>query len=441
MHDQLNVSGTAALDGALAVRQMGTGVPDVGERILVVQSGAGRIGTFNALVDPFVGNYAIHLETYYDDYNAYLDVIQDPYASFARTHNQRSVANWLDGFSGDPSVDHLVDVLNNIPGSQLPTVLDLIGPEEYGLLIDQGVGAANVFAGNLVQRMGQLRRGGVGGLSQNVLLFDPNRSLAENAQPSSMTTLSDASGSKTPVPTLAPPQGWGIFLMGNAQLIDIGDTHEAAGGDIQTGGITLGADAQVRNNLLMGVAFDYVNSEIDYSAAGKADVQGGKGSVFATWFDDSFHLDAALGGGFNTYDVRRAALDGNATGDTRGWEVDGMLGGGYDRQMGNFTLSPGASLYYTTIRIDGFTEDGSLAPLKIDSLDGSSLLSRLGTSLAYHGKIGSTPVKPEVGMYTGSMSSWTSSTAPTRVSRAVRAARSPSTMRRSAATAWQSRPA
>ena len=121
-------------------------------------------------------------------------------------------------------------------------------------------------------------------------------------------TASDASGSKTPVPTLAPPQGWGFFAMGNAQVIDIDDVLNAPGGEIKTAGITLGADAQIAHNLVMGVAFDYVNSDIDFDYNGSATVEGAKGSIFATWFNGKYYLDGAIGGGVNSYDTKRATL-------------------------------------------------------------------------------------------------------------------------------------
>ena len=187
--------------------------------------------------------------------------------------------------------------------------------------------------------------------------------------------------------------------MGNAQVIDIDDTFDAQGGEIQTSGITLGADAQVRNNLLMGVAFDYVDSDIDWNSGGNASVQGGKGSIFGTWFNGKYHVDGMIGGGFNSYDTKRLSIDGYATGSTDGYDVEALLGGGCDHQLGQFTLSPGASLFYTRVSIAGFTETGSLAPLAIDTIDGNSLLGRLGANLTYNTKIGDVLLKPTIGVF------------------------------------------
>jgi hypothetical protein len=74
-------------------------------------------------------------------------------------------------------------------------------------------------------------------------------------------------------------------------------------------------------------------------------------------------VDAAVGAGYNDYDkINRGGLGGvtalgpiigKTSGDTTGDEIDGMLGVGYDIKMDKFTLTPMASVYYTTADDDG----------------------------------------------------------------------------------------
>jgi uncharacterized protein with beta-barrel porin domain len=353
-----------------------------------VTTGAGRGGTFAGLTDPYVGNYAFHLEAYYTDYDAYLDVIQDSFMPFGDAGRQDPITRWLDGIAGEPSMDDLIDLLNSIPGDQLPAVFDLFAPEDYGLLVDATIGGASVFLDNIEQRLRQVRAGGVGGLSRNVILLDPARSFAQNAPPPP-TTATDAAAAK-PAPAPKPPKGWGFFVAGNAQVI---------GGDIESAGLTLGVDAQIRNGLVAGAALDYVSGSVDMNSGGDADVEGGKGSLYATWFDGATFVNAALGAGFNSYDTRRAAIGGFAVGSTSGYEIDGLLGGGYNLSRGRWTLTPQAALNYTAVRIDGFTERGSLVPLAIDSIDGDSLRTRLGGRLTCEASIGRARLRPEVGVF------------------------------------------
>ena len=233
-----------------------------------------------------------------------------------------------------------------------------------------------------------------------------NSGLVANAP--ARTTAGDTSTNLV-APQLDLGQGWHVFAMGNYQNIDISDTANAAGGKDNSYDVTFGVDARVCDNLVLGLAFNGFRADVDLNDGGEADVDGGKGSLFATWFQDDFHLDAAIGGGFNSYDnIKRASLGGvtqygvpvvgMAEGDTTGQEFDGLLSGGYDIKMDQFTLTPNAGLYYTALSIDGYTEHGSLAPLKIDRLNANSLQSSLGATLAYNTQIGDVPVRPELGV-------------------------------------------
>jgi len=210
------------------------------------------------------------------------------------------------------------------------------------------------------------------------------------------------------VPQVELPPNWHVFVMGNYQALDINDTAEAMGGKGSGYNTTLGVDVRACDNLVVGLAFNGFRSDIDLSDSGSANVNGGKGSLYATWFNNSFHVDAAVGAGWNSYEhIKRPALAGVtpdgapvvglAYGDTSGQEFDALLGVGYDVKMDSFTLTPNASVSYTALSIDGYTETGSLAPLKIDRINADSLASSLGLTLAYNAKIGGMPVRPELG--------------------------------------------
>jgi len=220
----------------------------------------------------------------------------------------------------------------------------------------------------------------------------------------------DSATNQTSASKFEMPQGWDIFVMGNYQNLEIDNTSDAMGGKDNALGVTFGVDAHVRDDLVVGVAFNAFRADIDLNGGGTANMEGYKGSLFATWFKDNFHVDAAAGVGLDRYNsLERAGLGGvapdgtpligKATGDTTGQEFDGLLSGGYDIKMEKFTLTPNAGLNYTALSIDGYTENGSLAPLKIDKIDASSLQSSLGATLTYDTKFDSMPVTPELGVY------------------------------------------
>src|SRR5260221_2387832 len=75
-------------------------------------------------------------------------------------------------------------------------------------------------------------------------------------------------------------------------------------------------------------------------------------------------LNAYAGGGYNNYDVRRAGLQGFATGSTDGTEFNGFFGAGDDLHLGShINVGAIASLQYTFVHLFGYQENRSLAAL------------------------------------------------------------------------------
>jgi outer membrane autotransporter protein len=123
---------------------------------------------------------------------------------------------------------------------------------------------------------------------------------------------------------------------------------------------------------------------------------GGQMATYASYFRNGFHVDGILGGGINSYEIRRAALGGNARGNTEGQEIHKELIAGHDWRRGGLTFGPEGALRYTWAGLDGYTERGSLAPLRIESGDVHSLQFELGGHAAYAWKLGTVVVTPEL---------------------------------------------
>jgi uncharacterized protein YhjY with autotransporter beta-barrel domain len=73
-------------------------------------------------------------------------------------------------------------------------------------------------------------------------------------------------------------------------------------------------------------------------------------------FKGDFYLNGYAGAGYNSYNARRDALGGDASGSTDGGEFDGYVGGGYDFHCGGFMFGPIASLEYTYVGLSGYNE-------------------------------------------------------------------------------------
>jgi outer membrane autotransporter protein len=165
---------------------------------------------------------------------------------------------------------------------------------------------------------------------------------------------------------------------------------------LSSGGFTLGVDYKVTDHFAIGLAAGYTGTTADLSDHGRVWTNGGKLGLYSTVYEGGWYADVAAFGGYNGYDTRRSALQGEARGSTHGGEVDALFGTGYDFKKGNLTFGPTASFNYTYAGVNAFNEHDSLAPLNIHGGNADSLRTAFGMKVSYDWKVGGVIVKPEV---------------------------------------------
>jgi len=182
---------------------------------------------------------------------------------------------------------------------------------------------------------------------------------------------------------------WGSFAAGSG-------VFTTRGSDFTTGAVTLGADYRVADNFILGAAVGYAHTCAPLHAGGSFTVNSGLISLYATAYNKGFYVDGIVGAGYHSYDTRRASTGGFARGETDGASIHTYLGGGYDCHFGAFTIGAIASLRYTNVAVDGFTEHGSLARYRVTSGSLDALQSAIGLKLAYTWNLGGVIVTPMV---------------------------------------------
>lgn len=188
---------------------------------------------------------------------------------------------------------------------------------------------------------------------------------------------------------LAEDDRWGFFITGTGDTISGYDNYD--GSSI---GTNVGIDYWLTENLVVGLSVGYAHSESDLIHGSTFEADGGKAALYGMYQEGGFFTEGLVGGGYNSYDIKRAAFLGDAKGDTHGTQFDAYAGMGYDLAWRGWTITPMASLLYTRVGIDGYDEVGSLLPLIIDSQDASSLRSRVGPRVAYTSHWGGATVTP-----------------------------------------------
>jgi fibronectin-binding autotransporter adhesin len=416
-YDTLNVGGNASLSGTLRLISLGY-VPEAGDALTLVTTKGSVSGQFTHFVDPFTTRPGLNTIDFVYGRNSvvleFLDVaspippvvprvpttpttpgITPPivvatinFPSFALTPNQLSAANLLDAVQLDPRAANLISFLNTEPFANLPNDLQKISPDGLTAFYEIGFSNANIQKLNLESRLDDLHNGSNG--------------FSSNMKVNGATVNDKATDGKTsqavmePVMQQAPENRWGVWVTGFGDFVNVDGDGNAQGYNFTTGGVSVGLDYRITDQLAIGVFGDYSHTWTSLNPSGHIDVDSGRGGVYATWFSHGIYLNAAIYGGHNTYDSGRAGLGGLANGSTEGSEWSTFIGGGYDFHFGPLTVGPIASLQYTNVGVDSFDEKGSLAPLAIHSDSAESLRSDVGFRAFYQWQIGKLIVEPSL---------------------------------------------
>ena len=398
-YTRYNVTGTATLSGGKVFVYDATGkyVPQGGDKQNILHTTGGLSGKFasdspyskfyNAELDRNIfyhrGDTLLYPTITYKTKDAYVKWTQGSFKSIrGLTPNQESVGGAIDDFYRltpiDP--DGLVAFLNSQNIANLPGLYNLIAPDELTAIFQMGFSAAEIQNNNIERHLEQARQ--------------------ESVPPGPIQYTPRSKGSKGGLveqTAMAPETNrWSVFLEGTGGSASVDSSRNADGYDFDTLGMTLGADLRVNDHLIVGVLGSYANSDASLVNNGSIDAESYKGAVYATAFANGFHVDALLGAGYNTYDTKRSALFGYADGSPDGWELDSLINAGYDFHSGNWTISPTASLAYTRVNLNHFTETGSMAPLNYPDQNQNSLRTDIGLNISYTARVNSIRITPQM---------------------------------------------
>ena len=400
--DVVAVGGAANLGGTVRVLNTGNVKIKRGEKLTFLTATNGVNGQFaNETLAEFGGDTLLKSDIVYKSNSVEITTKLGSFASDigGLTENQTAVAKQLDKANSAGQADELLDFLSTEEVGKLPADLDKIAPEELTSFFRIGTSLANVQNGNLERRMSDVRAGAEG--------FSANGYSTGGSRPSSGRDRAYSGGERSSTdgqpnyysgataygPTgeggremRAPgqPIPIGVFITGVGEFTNVGDDSTARGYDLTTGGFTLGVDFKLTPNFVFGINAGYARTGADLTGDGRVTVDGAKAGVYATYFTGTgFYVDAAVNGGYNNYDSRRGALQGTAVGSTSGTEINALIGTGYDWRRGDFSIGPVASVQYTHVKVSGFRERGSLAPLNIAGNSGESLRTALGVKTSY----------------------------------------------------------
>jgi outer membrane autotransporter protein len=388
-YDSLKVGGNATLGGTLQLISLGFR-PKAGNQLTLITTGGVVSGRFAQFVDPFVTGPGFSIvDLVYGRNSVLLEFLN--FASFALTPNELAAANLLDAAHLDPRAANLISFLDKEPFANLPGDFEQISPEGLTAFYEISFSNANIQRLTLEGRLDDIHNGS-NGFSSNMKLNGATVNLEDKAGEGG------ESSKEVVEPILRPgaQNRWGVWVTGFGDFVNVDGDGNANGYDFTTGGVSLGIDYRITDQLAIGMMGEYSHTRTDLKPSGLIDVDSGRGGLYATWFRHGIYLNGAIYGGHNSYDSSRSSLGGLATGGTEGAEWSTFVSGGYDFHFGHLSVGPIAALQYTYENIDGFSENGSLAALQIASQSADSLRTDLGLRVLCLWQIGKISVKPSL---------------------------------------------
>jgi outer membrane autotransporter protein len=404
-YDLLTVGGVAFLSGALNVSFLGDPDAAVGDVSTILTADDGISGKFDSFSSNYLSDTVVGLELVYRDNTVSLKFTQGSFAELVPdlSANELSVAKALDKLAAERPHDDLIKQLDILAIDDLADVFSLISPEDYAGIFTAGLAISQIQVGNLERRMSEARGGSSGFSDSGFAVTDSHGTRnydgksVVSADGKSSIGLEGKDIKETTEPLVEGEQyRWGFFISGTGEIGDLETTDSARGSSFTTGGVTIGAEYRVNRHLIVGAAFGYANTSSELSRNGSLDFDSGKGILYATVYKGGLYLNGVVGAGYGSVDTKRTTFGGSARGNTNTTDFNGLFGTGYDFHHHAFTWGPVASLRYSRVAIDGFTEHGALGALRINGQSQDSLKSAIGVGAAYRKRIGKVVIIPEI---------------------------------------------
>lgn len=174
----------------------------------------------------------------------------------------------------------------------------------------------------------------------------------------------------------------GVWMQGIGFNADQDKRKGADGYDVDAYGFAFGVDriVDIANNLRIGAALTYSNSQVDAKGTNKGDgvdVDSYIGAIYASANMGDWYLNATGSIGQHQYDSKRLVVGGRVTGDYDAKQYALNVDAGMPIKTSYATIIPVVYASYSYLDIDGYTEKG-LGGLKVSSQSIDSFRTGLG---------------------------------------------------------------
>lgn len=172
------------------------------------------------------------------------------------------------------------------------------------------------------------------------------------------------------------------------------------GYESSSSGVTLGIDTRLDNDMIVGGAFTYIDTDVNSrsNATGSgSEIKSYQGTGYLSRDYGTWHLDALLAYTKQQNKTQRVSGPFTMTGKFDGDLFSTRVTAGKRMALANskMVVTPFVSVQYDHLKQDGYTENG-LAPLTFDRSTASRLTSGLGARLVTETSLAGRQIKPSV---------------------------------------------
>jgi uncharacterized protein with beta-barrel porin domain len=307
--------------------------------------------------------------------------------------NQESVANAIIGISGgNATLDQLFTLSN--PG---PALTQLSGSQYTQANYQPLVESWQNFTDTLSNRLAQ--GGGFGGTV--TASYQPGQGVqfaqADIPQVAQMSDAGHGGGLSS------APHQWGLWTRGYGLSGSAPSTATNAPYSESGAGLIIGADNQITDRIVAGVALNVATDKATVTGGGFTQSNAYQGSVYGQYtVDPNWYVNGLAGFGWQTYKSARVVtllapgVD-NGSYDGQSYRVYGESGYAlHPAFLPQAQVTPYLGLGYLHTHTGAFTETGSTSALSVQAMDSNSFTTTIGARLGATWQIGTTAFRPEL---------------------------------------------
>ncbi len=377
--DQVIVGGPAFLDGVLEVVTQPDFTPDPDAEFTILTAAGGVNGTFSdVIINEDLGLNVIYTPN---------DVILAQLFT-GTTPLEESIAEALNELIAEgelsPELLEIILALLSLPADEIAAELDQLAPVIAVSIKDILFNVTNAQYGQMTDRLAALRAGASGITLQGLSVEPMQQQMSKHE-----ATLRDRKGNVVAYQN-PEPSPWNIFASAAGVFSKITNVSDLPNIRSTTGYFSTGADCQINRYMNAGTYVGYQGIRATLSNNSWLRSNGVKFGFYGTGQWNGFYLNALVGGGYSGFNLASTINIVNMHQTFRGnpnvWELDSLLGGGYEFNLGNWRFGANNSIQYTYLGISAFTSHGgpeNRPGVRMDRQYANSLMYTLGGSVSY----------------------------------------------------------